>query len=444
MNEREGIEILTASPRRALLKLSAPMIVNNVVFTLYNIADGIWVAGLGANALAALGIFFPLFMIFIALSFGLSVASSSAISRKIGAQDIQGARMVAMHAFAMAVFVSALIMSLIFNLEYALRILGAEEEVLRLSIEYGSIMVLGSFLLVFNSVSAGLLNGEGNAKRAMIANVMGSTLNIVLDPIFIYVLSLGVAGAAYASVISLFVSSLVFIYWFYNGKSHIKPSFGKWNWKMAFDLFRVGIPVSIGMIVMSASLIFINRIILATGGGEGIAIYTAVWRLMQIGFIPLFGISGALTAVSGASYGARNAINLKKAYYYALKLTIRINTLILAFLLLFAPQISYVFAYTEESLLIYDGLVSSLRILAFILLFAPIGIATSSTFQGMGKGEKALALTLLRVSIQVLLAYFLALAFGIGFEGVLLGVVFGDAISAIFAFSWIRVEMSKV
>ncbi|MEM3928631.1 MAG: MATE family efflux transporter, partial [Archaeoglobaceae archaeon] len=187
MKEREGIEILTASPRRALLKLSAPMIVNNVVFTLYNIADGIWVAGLGAIALAALGIFFPLFMIFIALSFGLSVASSSAISRKIGAQDIQGARMVAMHAFAMAVFVSVLIMSLIFNLESALRILGAEEEVLRLSIEYGSIMVLGSFLLVFNSVSAGLLNGEGNAKRAMIANVMGSTLNIVLDPIFIYV-----------------------------------------------------------------------------------------------------------------------------------------------------------------------------------------------------------------------------------------------------------------
>ncbi|MEM0202420.1 MAG: MATE family efflux transporter [Archaeoglobaceae archaeon] len=444
MSEEERIELLMGNPKRALLKLSAPMVINNIVFTLYNIADAIWVAGLGAVALSALGIFFPLFMIFIALSFGLSVASSSAVSRRIGARDLEGVRVVATHAFAMSVIVSTLIMSLILQLENAMRILGAEGEVLRLSLEYGSIMVLGSFFLVFNNVSAGLLNGEGNAKSSMYANVAGSLLNIVLDPVFIYVLSLGVAGAAYASVLSLCISSAIFAYWFYSGKSYAKPYLCKWSWKTAFDLLRVGIPASIGMVIMSVSIIFVNRIILAIGGEEGVAIYTSVWRLMQIGFIPLFGISGALTAVSGASYGARSAKNLRKAYNYALKLTLRINALILVFMLIFAPQISYIFAYTEESSVIYEGLVSSLRILAFILIFAPIGIVTSATFQGMGKGEKALSLTVLRVSTQVMLAYVLAIRLGIGFEGVLFGMVLGDAISALLGFSWVKIEMSKV
>ncbi|MFN3383282.1 MAG: MATE family efflux transporter [Archaeoglobaceae archaeon] len=209
-------------------------------------------------------------------------------------------------------------------------------------------------------------------------------------------------------------------------------------------MIRVGIPASIGMIIMSISIVFVNHIILATNGEEGIAIYTNVWRLMQIGFIPLFGIAGALTAVSGDSYGAKNAKNLEKAYYYALKFTLRVNGLILAFMLIFAPQISYVFAYTEESSVIYEGLMSSLRTLSFILVFAPIGIATSSMFQGMGNGEKALALTILRVSMQVMLAYFLAIELGIGFEGVLFGIVLGDAISAMLSFSWAKIEMSKV
>ncbi|MFN3383283.1 MAG: polysaccharide biosynthesis C-terminal domain-containing protein [Archaeoglobaceae archaeon] len=83
------------------------------------------------------------------------------------------------------------------------------------------------FFLVFNNVSAGLLNGEGSAQKSMYANVAGSLLNIVLDPIFIYVLSLGVAGAAYASVASLCVSSAIFAYWFYSGKGYVKPCLSK-------------------------------------------------------------------------------------------------------------------------------------------------------------------------------------------------------------------------
>jgi len=95
----KNLETLMGEPRKALTKLSIPMIISNFVFTLYILADGVWVAGLGPNALSAVGIFFPLFFIFLAISLGLNVGSNSAISRRIGAKDFRGANLTATHAF---------------------------------------------------------------------------------------------------------------------------------------------------------------------------------------------------------------------------------------------------------------------------------------------------------------------------------------------------------
>ncbi|WP_290597177.1 MULTISPECIES: MATE family efflux transporter [unclassified Archaeoglobus] len=189
-----------------------------------------WVAGLGPNALSAVGIFFPLFFIFLAISLGLNVGSNSAISRRIGAKDVRGANLTAIHAFLVGFLVSIPMTASVILLTPAMILLGAGGEVLQLSIEYGRIMILGSVFLMFNNTSMGILNGEGNAKRAMYANTIGSVLNIILDPIFIYVLNLGVAGAAHASVLSMVISSAVFLFWFLTGKTFVKPEFPfKWD-----------------------------------------------------------------------------------------------------------------------------------------------------------------------------------------------------------------------
>ncbi|MDN5294629.1 MAG: hypothetical protein PWP01_139 [Methanosarcinales archaeon] len=436
MKELRGVEVLTGDPKKALVKLSIPMMISNLVFTLYNLADGAWVAGLGADALSAVGIFFPLFMVFISLSMGVGIGASSAISRRIGAGDKRGADNIAMHAIVTG-FAAALILTLtIIRLEHLLKLLGAEGKVLSLALEYSRIVVAGSVFLVFNNIATGILNGEGNTKKTMYANVAGSVINIILDPVFIYILGFGVAGAAYATVLSMAISSAVFIYWFL-GRSYVDVGLKNFSAdrKILFDILRVGLPSSFSMLTMSIAMVFLNAIIIRAGGSDGIAVFTSAWRLISVGFIPTFGMAGAVTAVVGASFGARNAEKLRIAYLHAIKLTVLIEVLIVSAMIITAPKIAIVFTYSEASSRIYQGLVNAMRILPAFLLFAPLGMMTESMFQGIGRGENALAITILRTIIfELIFAYILAFPFGFGFFGVLMGVTAANIAGALIAF----------
>jgi Na+-driven multidrug efflux pump len=140
----------------------------------------------------------------------------------------------------------------------------------------------------------------------------------------------------------------------------------------------------------------------------GLAAYTSTWRLIHFGFVPLFGMSVALTAVTGAAYGARNPKKIEESLNYAVKLLLLIDAAILSAMVAFAPQISTIFTYTEASAVIYDEVAKTIKITAFILLFAPLGVSSASVFQGMGKGERSFAITVLRsVVSQFLLPIYL-------------------------------------
>jgi putative MATE family efflux protein len=434
MEASKGVEILLGDPKKALIKLSVPIMVNNLVFTLYNLADGVWVAGLGADALSAIGIFFPIFIVFIAISMGLGVGASSAISRRIGARKREAAEKVAAQTLILGLILSIILTSSVTRLEFLLRLLGAEGRVLDLSMDYSRVILFGSLFLFLNNVSTGVMNGEGSTKLPMYSNVIGTILNIILDPIFIYFLGLGIAGAAYATVVSMAVSSAVFLYWFFGKRTYIKLKL-RWFDRNVFDVLRVGLPASFSMMAMSVSIVFLNRIIIGTTGSDGIAVFTSAWRFIQIGFIPMFGIAGALTSVVGASFGARDGAKLKTAYLHAIKTTALIEMAVAASLILLSPQIAFLFTYSPDSSRIYDDLVQTIRMFAIFLPFVPFGMSTVSMFQGIGKGENGLAITVLRTLVfQISFAYVLAIRFG--FIGVVAGVVAGNVSSSLIAFTW--------
>jgi|Deesub1362A_J573_1020465.scaffolds.fasta_scaffold00534_3 putative MATE family efflux protein len=447
MKELREVRVLTGDPKKALIKLSIPMMVSNLVFTLYNLADGAWVAGLGADALSAIGIFFPLFMIFISLSMGLGIGASSAISRRIGAKDKKNADNIAMHAIVTGFAVALMLTLIIIRLEHLLKLLGAEGNVLNLALEYSRIIVAGSVFLVFNNISTGILNGEGNTRRTMYANVAGTVINIILDPIFIYILNLGVAGAAYATVVSMAISSAVFIYWFFGGKTFVDVGVESFraDRKIMFDILRVGLPSSFSMLSMSIAMVFLNMIIVRAGGSDGIAVFTSAWRLISFGFIPLFGMAGAVTAVVGASFGAKNAEKLRTTYLHAVKLTALIEVFIVSAMIITAPKIAFVFTYSEASVRIYQELVNAMRILPAFLLFTPMGMMTVAMFQGIGRGENSLAITILRtIILQLSFAYIFAFLFGFGFYGVLIGVTIGNITASLIAFTWGTLTVRKL
>lgn len=440
MRRTEGVKILLGEPEKAIVKLSVPIMVSNLVFNLYNFADGVWVAGLGAEELSAIGLFMPLFLMFISISMGLGIGASSALSRKIGEGNKVQADNVAIHALIMSFIVGILISSTFFYLEGILRALGAEGEVLEKALIYARIIIAGSILIVFNNVAVGILNGEGSAKKTMYANVSGSIMNIVLDPIFIYVLGFGIAGAAYASVISMLISTIVIIYWlFLSGETFVRVRLSEFipSRKIVFDILRVGIPSGFAMVTMSVAVIILNTIIIRVESPDGVAVFTSAWRFIQFGFIPLFGFAGATTAVVGAAFGGKRIDRLERAYKYAVKLGIKIEILFAIATILSSSYLAYAFSYSEESARLYDDLVLAMRILPAFLPFTPLGITTSSMFQGIGKGEYSFLITLLRTIIfQVSFAYILGVIFGLGLEGIFAGVAIGNVMAGLIAFTW--------
>ncbi|MBU4254413.1 MAG: MATE family efflux transporter, partial [Acidobacteria bacterium] len=173
----EGVRTLLGNPKKAIIKLAIPMIIAMSAHTLYSVVDAIWVSGLGPDALSAIGFFFPFNIIIIAVSGGLGVGGSSAISRKIGAQDKKGAGAVASHTLVLMIFASLLLMApLLIFIEKIYSGIGAGP-VASLAAGYSRIIFALMPLSFFSMVATSLLRGEGDVKRAMTVMLLGSALN---------------------------------------------------------------------------------------------------------------------------------------------------------------------------------------------------------------------------------------------------------------------------
>ncbi|HCF38376.1 MAG TPA: MATE family efflux transporter [Thermosipho africanus] len=447
--ETKGVRILQGDPKKAIIKLSIPMIFAMLVQTLYNLVDGIWVAGLGPESLAAIGVFFPIFMIIISISSGLGVGASSVISRKIGEKNKTKADIAASNSIFLAVFIG-IVLTIIFLIfiKPVLGFIGTSEITFNLTLQYAYVLLFAIPLLLYNNTANGILRGEGDATKAMYAITIGAVLNIFLDPVFIYLFKLGVKGAAYATVVSIFVSSILITYWLFVKKNtyvslHIKDF--KFDFEIVKDILRVGIPSSIAQISMSVAIFVLNVFAVKAGGDFGVAVFTSSWRIINFGTVPLIGISTAVTAVTGASYGQKNGEKLETAHLFAIKFGLIISIFVMLSIMIFAPYIAKVFTYASNGSKIYDSLVTSLRILSLFLPGVPFGMFTSGMFQGIGHGIKSMIVSINRtVIMQVLFSYLFVFVLKIGLNGVWWGIVAGNATSAVITFICGRITVKKI
>ena len=439
----KGVATLLGDPKRAIKKIAAPMMFGMFFQSIYNIADGIWVAGLGADELAAVGLFMPFFMIIISLGAGIGVGGSSAVSRRIGRKDKSGADNTSVHTLILGFIISVLLT--VISIPFIQKVfvgLSGSEKIGALATQYGLILFSGSVVLIFSNIANALLRGEGDAKRAMYGLIVGSTLNIVLDPIFIYVLKLGVAGAAWASLISMVISAFLFIYWLFIKKDTyltISLSAFKLNTSIINEIFRVGLPSSLAQLSMAIAMVVVNKVVVLAGGTDGIAVFTSGWRIVMLGTIPLMGIAMAVVSVTGAAFGAKDRDKLRTSYLYAIKLGSVVELCIGILVLIFAKQIAVIFTYSKGSSRIFSDLVQFLRIITIIFPTVPLGMLTSAMFRGVGQGFRSLLVTLLRtVIMQVPLAYLFGVIFNWGLIGVWSGLITANLIAVIITFLWGR------
>lgn len=438
----KGVETLLGDPKQAILRLSLPMIAAFSIQTIYNFVDAIWVSGLGADALAAVGFFFPFYFMSLAIGMGLGVGGGAAISRRIGAQDRSGANRVATHSLVlMALLATAVAIPFTLLATPIFEAIGAGRTV-DFAVAYARVMFGGTFIIFFPSVANAILRAEGDATRAMYAMAFGAVLNIVLDPIFIYVFGLGVAGAAWATVLAMAATSLLMANWmFLRRDTYVSFSFRGFRFERAAlrDIFGVGLPASVMFLTMSFMIFVMNLIIVGVGGTDGVAVFATGWRVVTLATLPTIGIATAVTSVCGAAYGARDFPKLRTAYLYALRLGLLIMVPAAVAIFVAAPVVSLAFTWTPDSARIGPDLVLFLQISVVSYPAVAFGPASASMFQGVGKGLSALGVTLIRTLLLMPpLAALFAIPLGWGLPGAWWGIVVGSAIGGAVAFLWAR------
>ena len=349
----KNVELMRGNPEKAVKTLAIPIMISMLLTASYNIIDGIWVAGLGQAAIAGIGFVTPIFMILNGVSVGLGSGATSSISRFVGAKNHEGANKSAAHALLIFLVASIILTAILLLVqEPLLRAYGASGQNLAEGIKYGTPLFSGLIAFMFGNGGSGILRGEGDMKRAMYAMIVSVVLNAILDPIFIYVLGLGSAGASLATIVSALGSASVILYWLLVKKdTYVNVSLRqfKFDSKIAKDILKVGIPASMDMFMMSLAvslyLVFISTI----GGEYGIASFTSGQRLYLFAIMPLTAIGSAVAAVSGSAYGAKNGDYLSRAHLYGVKFGIAFGTAVTIILVAFAPQLATLFAYTKET-----------------------------------------------------------------------------------------------
>lgn len=435
-----GISILTGDPKRAIIKLSGPMIVAMLLFSLYNIVDAIWVAGLGPDALAAIGFVTPVFMVLIGIANGLGAGATSAIARRIGAKDKAGADNTAMHTLSLTA-IASVVMTICFLvfLRPLLLAIGAGDTI-DLALEYAYIVFSGTVFIIFTNVAYGILRAEGDMKRTMHAMAVSAVVNIVLDPILIYGLDMGMAGAALATVISVALVSGILLWWFIGKRDTyvaIRRDAFSYQRAIASDILKVAVPASGEFMLMAGVVFILNGLFVTVAGTDGVAVYTGGWRVVMFAIVPMIAINTAVISVAGALFGAKRYSDLKTVHLYSVWVGTLISIGISILTWVFAPQIATLFAYSPESARLLPEITAFLRTMCFFYPFVPMGMMSTGLFQGLGKGTTSFVLSFLRN--MVFIAFFaslLAITLGLGESGAWWGIVLGDIAGGFVAFGW--------
>ncbi len=441
------------NPKKALWTLAVPIMFGMGIHTLYNIVDMLFIGRLGGDAIAGVAFNMPIFFLMLGLTMGLGSGVTASIARLIGQKNKSGADNSAEHAIAMAACISGVFTLL--GLYYGkdiLAIFGAEGNILTLGWDYLSMIVLGLPFMVFSGFFRSILAGEGDMKFPMMVAGLGTILNIILDPIFIFNLEdygniglgMGVKGAALATVVSQLSVFLIFIYMLFI-KEHAYISFNLKAFSpskiILWDIVKIGLPASLSMIIMAVGQGVFNKILIQYSS-QTVAAYQVAGRLDMLIFLPIFAIAGAMTTLVGMFYGAKEIRALNQIIRYGILSAFLITLVSSTFVYLFADIFSSWFTRNQE---IIDVSVGFLRLLSFIYPLVAIAITSGRVMQGLGKGLPVLIITIIRVlGISAPLAIYFSFILEKPVEWNWYAMMAAAAVSFVIAIYWVRFELNKI
>lgn len=398
--EDKRLDILERLPiPKGVMKMALPSIIGMLVMAIYNLVDTMFVAWIGTEATGATQIVFPITLILGAIGLTLGIGGGSYVSRLLGQKDYKRAGEVVSTNFftAVGLGIVATILGIIF-LEPILEAMGATNSIMEFAKDYGFYIMLGATAQISNMTLNNLLRSEGSSKSSMIGMATGAILNIFLDPIFIFLLGMGVKGAAIATIISQYVTMIILLGQYFSHKSILPISIKNVNYDkdLVLEVINIGAPSFARQVLMSISMGLMNHAAGTYGGDPAIAAIGIVLRTMMMVFYVIFGLSQGFQPVAGYNYGAKRYDRLMEALRFTLKLSMGIALFSSVLFYIFGDLIFSIFRPSTEVLSIALSFKNYFLLSLIIMSFTNvIGVY----YQAIGKGMPALMLSLSRQGI---------------------------------------------
>ncbi len=400
MNSKDKTHlILNGSIYKALLYLSVPIMINSLIQTIYNLVDGIWVSKISSVHFAATAFVWPVNFLFISIGIGLSIAGTSILSQFIGANKIKEANEHATQLIVLTVL-SAILFStigIIFT-PFIVKWMGATGDLAKYGIIYLRITFLDMlFMFVFFNYSS-IMNSQGNTLYPTIFSAISATINAILDPIFIFTFDLGIAGAAYATLLSRILLAVAGLIHLYRGNSLILPSFKGFRFNIGIikNIVKVGLPTSVGQSGAAIGFIVLNMFI-GSYGTATIAAYAMVNRITSLISQPAMGLGSALTAIVGQNIGANQENRVKESFSKATLLTSILGFIGCFVLLTFDIEIINFFMQSKDDPSVIELSVNYLKYISWSMPLMGIFSVLQGLFQGTGNTKYSMTMEIGRL-----------------------------------------------
>ncbi len=435
----EAIDYTKISINKALFLLSVPMVIEMLFESSFALIDAFFVAKyVGINGIATVGLTESVITIIYSLAWGISTAATAIISRKIGEKNPEGASKALLQIINICLLLGVVLgfFGFIYSKEI-LKLMGASDEIIHDGLSYTQVTFISSPIIILLFGIGGALRGAGNASKAMQAMMIANIINIFLDFLFVPVLNLGVAGAAYATLIGRTVGVFIQISAFFNGKSVLKLKLKEWliDLKLVYEVIKISAGAAGQFIIQSASWVFLIRI-LAGFGAETVAGYTIAIRIIVFTILPSWGLANAASTLVGQNLGAnqpgRAASSAWRAGIF--------NMVFLGFVaILFYITSSTLVSYFSTDTKVLEVAVSCLKIICVGYIFFGFGMVMMQAINGTGDTITPTIINFICFwIIEIPLAYFMSITLDFKQEGVFWAIVISETILAIMAIIYFR------
>lgn len=435
---------------KLLAKYAIPSIISMLVGALYNIVDQIFIGqGVGILGNAATNVAFPLTTVCVSISLFLGLGGASNFSLSLGRGEKHKASYIIGNTIMLAIILGIiLLVSVRVFLKPLMLMFGATNDILEYSVTYTSITSLGFPILIFQTAMSHLIRADGSPKYSMISMLVGAILNTILDPIFIFTFNMGIAGAAWATVIGQAVSFLIVLHYVFHFKTvklnkesfHMSPYYVK-------SIFALGASGGFNQIAMMLVQITMNNVLnyygsaSMYGGNIPLAVAGIIAKVNMIFMSLIIGTSQGCQPIIGFNYGAKNYDRVKKTYKLAIKVTTTIAFIAFLIFQIFPREVIRIFGNGDE--LYYHFAERYFRIFMALIIVNGVQPVTSNFFTSIGKAFKGIFISMTRQIIFLLPLIIILPAF-MGIDGVMYAGPIADGAALIVAVILVSLELKNM